>query len=598
MSKTTDHTFHIPVLGIGYSVDAPVKVARYGISSVISLSDHRIIEKMRKHYCHHESEPYTEIIGHDHASKQITAYLNLINKIVKKQFESLKQSAFEKGSEIVKYFEMLPDSSLLKQAYSKIHHISDTKTKAQQQQWLRDQLKPGSIDVNIMTKLDRANYAPDGSQLPQEFNDAHAALRGFAHSDLSSAVVFSAGMNPKLYSYIENFTDFYPSNNQPSKKRIILKVSDFRSAHVQGKILAKKGLWISEFRIESGLNCGGHAFATDGYLLGPILEEFKQNRTSLYQELFEIYSNALKAKNIIFTQQPSTRITVQGGVGTSAEHNFLMQYYQMDSVGWGSPFLLVPEVMNVDDETIEQLCKAGEKDFYMSNASPLGVKFNNFRLSSMNIEKRKRFINGKPGFNCTKGVLVTDTTFTEKPICTASKQYMRARAKQINEQNISPEEKEMELSKMAEKSCLCVGLSTTTLKYYHMPVEETSVSICPGPNLAYFSKKATLREMIDHIYGKVNIIDAPHRPNMFIKELSLYIEHLKQKMGENNALITEKNRQYIDNFKSKLQEGIDYYHKLIPELKEESDKVKEKMQITLRNFEIALIGLQLAVVVI
>ena len=54
-----------------------------------------------------------------------------------------------------------------------------------------------------------------------------------------------------------------------------MKVSDLRSAKVQGKILAKKGVWVSEYRIESGLNCGGHAFATDGILLGPILDDWR-----------------------------------------------------------------------------------------------------------------------------------------------------------------------------------------------------------------------------------------------------------------------------------------------------------------------------------
>ena len=44
-------------------------------------------------------------------------------------------------------------------------------------------------------------------------------------------------------------------------------MSDFRSALIQGKFLAKKGLEVAEFRIESGLNCGGHAFATDGHLM-------------------------------------------------------------------------------------------------------------------------------------------------------------------------------------------------------------------------------------------------------------------------------------------------------------------------------------------
>ena len=46
------------------------------------------------------------------------------------------------------------------------------------------------------------------------------------------------------------------------------------------------------------------------------------------------------------------KITAQGGVGTAEEHDFLMEEYQLDSIGWGSPFLLVPEATSVDDETV------------------------------------------------------------------------------------------------------------------------------------------------------------------------------------------------------------------------------------------------------
>jgi len=133
------------------------------------------------------------------------------------------------------------------------------------QNWLKENLFVGSINVNIMTKLDKINFNGK-KELSVEYNDAHAALRGFALSDLNSSIVLSAGINPGLYSYIANFEDFYPDENGFLKKRIILKVSDYRSALTQGKFLAKKGLWVSEYRIESGLNCGGHAFATHGYL--------------------------------------------------------------------------------------------------------------------------------------------------------------------------------------------------------------------------------------------------------------------------------------------------------------------------------------------
>ena len=33
------HTFHIPVMGTGFTIDTPIKVAKYGISSVVSLVD-------------------------------------------------------------------------------------------------------------------------------------------------------------------------------------------------------------------------------------------------------------------------------------------------------------------------------------------------------------------------------------------------------------------------------------------------------------------------------------------------------------------------------------------------------------------------------
>ena len=96
-------------------------------------------------------------------------------------------------------------------------------------------------------------------------------------TDIDGEIILSAGMSPRLYSYLEHFEDFYPDKNGFIKKKIVLKVSDYRSALIQGTYLAKKGLWVSEYRIESGLNCGGHAFATDGHLMGPILAEFKEN---------------------------------------------------------------------------------------------------------------------------------------------------------------------------------------------------------------------------------------------------------------------------------------------------------------------------------
>jgi hypothetical protein len=38
------HSFHIPVMGLAYTIDS-IRVAQYGISSVISIADDELIEK-------------------------------------------------------------------------------------------------------------------------------------------------------------------------------------------------------------------------------------------------------------------------------------------------------------------------------------------------------------------------------------------------------------------------------------------------------------------------------------------------------------------------------------------------------------------------
>ena len=345
------HSFHIPVMGTGYTVDTPAKVAHLGINSVISIMDDMLIEKMREFYCKKFDIPFQAINSgiEDFRAKRITAYLNLINQIVKGKFDSLKKSIYETEDEIKKYIDLLPDLTEFKKNF--YDFIKDKSIKEEIFKWIEKNIIPGQIDVNIMTKVDKENYFKN-VKLPVEYNDAHAALRGFAESDLESSVVFSAGMNPRLYGYIENFDDFYPDKNGYLKKKITLKVSDFRSAMIQGKFLARKGLWVSEYRIESGLNCGGHAFATNGYLIGPILEEFKNSKKDLMCTLNNILREALEGKSRELPHKQLTfRITAQGGVGTNMEHEFLINHYQVDSVGWGSPFLLVEDVVNIDEDT-------------------------------------------------------------------------------------------------------------------------------------------------------------------------------------------------------------------------------------------------------
>ncbi len=573
---TNVHSFHIPVMGIGFTIDTPLKVSRYGIDSVISLVDDILIEKLRKMYCAKFELPYSEITENtdDYRAKRITAYLDLIYKESLRKFEELKNVTVDSASELKNYFSLLPDTSVLKKEFRKL--TRDSLSLEEIKSWAQDNLTMGSIDVNIMTKVDKENYRKK-EKLPTEYNDAHAALRGYANSILNSSLVLSAGMNPRLYTYLEEFDDFYPDENGTIKKKIVLKVSDYRSALIQGKFLAKKGLWVSEYRIESGLNCGGHAFATDGFLMGPILNQFKDEKENLMQSVFEILAKTLDQKNrVIPNSILPLKITAQGGVGTAEEHNFLLNHYKVDSVGWGTPFLLVPEATTVDRSTIEKLVKAKEDDLYLSNISPLGIPFHSLKGNTKDLEKAKLIEKGRPGSSCPKKFVAMNKDFLDTGICTASRQYQHLKIKELDRQGLTAEHYERQYNQITEKSCTCVGLGTSALLTYGLDTktEGEGVSVCPGPNMAYFTKTMELNEMIDHIYGRSNVISRNDRPHMFIKELHIYLDYLQARISECQFEITDKQKKYLLTFAANLNDGIAYYQQLFNNLKEEFPDAK------------------------
>ncbi len=592
MIKPTFHKFHIPVMGLGFTIDTPLKVARYGISSVMSIVEDGIIEQMREFYCNKAGFPYLEIANtvDDFRAKRVTAYLNLVHFLINEQVKVLRTLPFEDGSDIVRYFELLPDDCEAKKKYQLMLSTEDETEKNELQDALRTKIVPGTADVNIMAKVDKNNYDKNGVMLPNEFSDALCALRGFANSHSNGSIVFSAGYNPRLYNYIDSFPDFLPNVEGELAKNIILKVSDYRSALTQGKILAKKGVWVSEFRIESGLNCGGHAFATDGLLLGPILEEFKNNKSNLETELFAICNQALYTKGLpLFKEQPKIRITVQGGIGTANENEFLLTYYQTDATGWGSPFLLVPEATSVDEETLQNLSIAKPEDYFLSGISPLGVPFNSFSKASAETQRARRISEGRPGSPCTKKFLVSNTEFSEIPICTASRKYQNLKIKQLESAGLAPSELEAEIASVTVKECLCEGLSIAPiLKNGILPELKNiskAVAICPGPNLAYFSGVFSLKQMVDHIYGRINILNAVKRSNLFVNELRMYVSYLENEIDKNiNSITANKSRQ-LRTFQQNLLKGIEYYNNLTVSIKNETAHYIEEMKEELANFE-------------
>ena len=565
------HSFHIPVMGIAYTIDTPLKVAHLGIGSVGSIIEDSLLEQLRKFYCKVENRLFQPITNkeEDARAKRVTAFLNMLAEISQEKFKELKDNC--NLSEANKYLGLQANEQEIR-AKINSQSKSDIESNKNLIDYVKENASAGSIDVNIMTKVDKVNYQK-GKALPKEYNDAHASLRGFALSKLNSSLVLSAGLNPSLVSYMTTFDDFFPDGEGNIKKKIILKVSDYRPAIIQANFFAKKGLWISEFRVESGLNCGGHAFATDGFLLGPILEEFKKNRNQLIESMKVLFEEVLKEKGApIPYGNPTAGITAQGGVGTAEEHSFLLDYYGLDAVGWGSPFLLVPEVSCLDKDSRLTLRKAKEADLYLSDISPLGVPMNNMRGNSMGEVKAKRILKDRPGSPCIKKHLEFNTEFTEKAFCTASRKYQDLKIKELESKNLNEAAYQKEYDIITDKECICTGLGTSFLlenesESYGMDTKSVGngVSLCPGPNMVYFDRDLSLAEMVGHIYGKIKVISRTDRPHFFVKEMQLYLDYLMGLTVEWKENQENKLKRQIDRFAENLNLGIAYYHQLFNE---------------------------------
>ena len=83
--------------------------------------------------------------------------------------------------------------------------------------------------------------------------------------------------------------------------------------------------------------------------------------------------------------------------------------------------------------------------------------------------------------------------------------------------------------------------------------------MCPGPNLAYFDKEVSLLEMVRHIYGNANVMTDPNRPNLFVKELKMYVDYLKNDIKNISTEVNASQVKKLKAFKSNLFEGIAFY---------------------------------------
>lgn len=561
-SLSSEHCFHIPVMGTGFTNTTALTVAPLGVSSVIALADDTLLEQQRKALSKTFGVDYQPIPSteDDSRARRTRAYLDLIADEVERRVAAVRASAFQDGSLIQRYFELLPETET-KAKWRSLAGTTDPVMRARLESELRAAVIPGQIEVNIMTKLDSA-FTVAGHPKPADRSDALASLRGFATSKLRSSVVFSAGMNPRLFAYAATLDCFFPDEFGVFDKRICLKVSDFRSAHVQATILAKKGLWVSEYRIESGLNCGGHAFPTEGQLLGPILDEFRSKRADLQSKLYDTFAAALGAQGrCVPPVPPPIRIAVQGGVGTATEQKLLLERYGVDSVGWGSAFLYCPEVIAIDDDTLGRLLAAKREDLQLSNSSPLGVPFWNLMTSKGEQARRDRIAAGKSGSPCPRGFVAFDTEFSSFPLCTASRRYHNRLKESL--QDAPAAERKRRLVMAEAKSCLCGDLAGSPQIRLGIDANATPL-VCAGPNALYFRRTVSFDEMVGHVYGRNDVLPADvQRPHVFLNELEIYIDYLEKEVRE--GLDTNLRKKWAERYRQGLENGITHLRALVAE---------------------------------
>ncbi len=551
-------------MGIGFTIDTPIRLAPFGFDSVISLVNDDVIEAAREHHSHERLMPYSKIDkdAPDSRARRITAYLNLVQTLVKRDAELLRRAPFTPGSKICRYFELLPTDDPLRVEYLCAQSLTDEHEKKARLNALRRYVISGSIGVNIMTKLD-GPLDKKGNPRPPHGSDAHAALRGFALSNVRGPLVFSAGANPGLFAYLGEFDNFFPDDDGVVKKTIVLKVSDFRSAHVQSRLLARRGLWVSEFRVESGVNCGGHAFPTDGQLMGPILKEFSQRRNELIAEIFPAYVKGLKAREITPPETPpELRVTAQGGIGTHAEDILLRKELGVDATGWGSPFLLVPEAVRMDGPTTNALLNAQQADLELSWASPLGIRFWWLRTCESEKARLDRIDAGLPGSVCTARHCALSNEFGKVPLCPGSRAYQKHKLATLDEDD---PDYDLQLKRLQDPACICVDLCGSFLKTVETQ-EAPPPAICPGPNIINFQDVYSLEAMVGHIYGRTSVLTRKGRPHMFLRELEIYLDIQEDDLKHLGTKLEARSAAQLKKTFAGLHQGIEFYQQLIPQL--------------------------------
>lgn len=97
--------------------------------------------------------------------------------------------------------------------------------------------------------------------------------------------------------------------------------------------------------------------------------------------------------------------------------------------------------------------------------------------------------------------------------------------------------------------------------------------------------------MTQHIYGSHPLEIDENRPNLFIKELNLYVDYFKKELNAVGEMTKQEAKKW-NKFKTNLLEGIEYYknlfakHQLFGQFNNDNLNRLDLLEIQLGDIEI------------
>ncbi|HTB34148.1 MAG TPA: hypothetical protein VK842_04750, partial [bacterium] len=153
---SSPHHFHIPVMGVSFTNESPLKIGRFGIDSVMSLGDDNLLEDLRKHWAGKRGDGFTPIAKNapQARARRVQAWCDLVADELDAQMLHMRREPMMPGLDLWRYFALLPEGAL-KQAWRAAIELPHGPARQKAHETLMANMRPGRADVNIMTKVDR-----------------------------------------------------------------------------------------------------------------------------------------------------------------------------------------------------------------------------------------------------------------------------------------------------------------------------------------------------------------------------------------------------------------------------------------------------------